>query len=175
MTRVAGLDLSLTSTGLTLDNGEGHEVLRIKPKLKIDPFRMEWIMTEIIRELRRCETDLVLVEDFAFSAKGKAVYQMGGLGWIVRLALLSAGFPYVVVTPTQLKKYATGKGNASKDLVLSSMTARTGIIFESNDESDSMALYSMARESVGLSSPMGDLPKDQRDVIDGLGKPVGAL
>jgi hypothetical protein len=62
---------------------------------------------------------------------------------VIRLALLEQGTPFAVVQPSPLKAYATGKGNALKEAVLSAAVKRSGIEFRTSDESDAWWLRQM--------------------------------
>ncbi len=50
-------------------------------------------------------------------ARGYALTQLGELDGVIRTALFEAGVPFVEVAPATLKKYATGRGNATKPRV----------------------------------------------------------
>lgn len=58
---------------------------------------------------------LVSVEGFSFGSQGKGVSTQYGVGFAIRYALQDAGLTYIEPTPTQVKKFATGKGNTKKD------------------------------------------------------------
>jgi len=55
----------------------------------------------------------VLIEDYAFNATGR-VFHIGENCGILKHLLDSFKFPWDVVPPTVVKKFATGKGNADK-------------------------------------------------------------
>lgn len=157
---VVGLDLSLTSTGLVAgvpSVGLTTREFRIRPGKRTDPARMLWIRDEILAELGD-GGPLIVLEGFAYGAKGSAVFQVAGLGWIVRAALHEHGYEYVTVAPSALKTFATGKGSGGKDAVVSAVTHRTGREFTSNDVVDAMVCYSIGCELLGHRSPMGVLP-----------------
>ena len=68
------------------------------------------------------------------------------MGGAVRMRLWENGIPYVEVPPTCRAKFATGKGNAGKSEVVSSISAKTGIIFSGaggDDECDAWLLEQM--------------------------------
>ena len=53
--------------------------------------------------------------------------------------------------PALLKKFATGKGNAPKPLVVSELTKRYGRVFRSDDEADAYGLLMLALVVTGQS------------------------
>lgn len=148
--RVAGLDLSLTSTGLATADA----IRTLATKLRGTP-RLLWIREAVLDELGRC--DLVVLEGYSFGSKGSAIFQTGELGGVIRLALYERGIRYVEVSPQTMKIYATGKGNVGgKDQVLVQAVKRSGIEFESNDACDAWWLRQMALAHYGL--PHVDVP-----------------
>lgn len=131
---VVGLDLSLTSTGVSRKYGT-HSI-RVKSK---DCERLIELRKEV---LGYCITaSHVVIEGFSFGSPMQA-HNVGGLGWIVRVGLFEAGIPYTVVPPSSLKKFATGKGNAKKDEILAA-AVRAGAHVTGNDEADAWWLRQM--------------------------------
>jgi crossover junction endodeoxyribonuclease RuvC len=49
-------------------------------------------------------------------------------------------YHYLMVAPTALKKFITGKGNAKKELMLMKIFKRYGLEFENNNLADAYAL-----------------------------------
>ena len=144
---IAGLDVSLTSTGHCI-NGE---LGTIQSKLK-GPERMIEIRDTVERLVQ--DVDLIAIEGFSMGSQNSRAHDIGGLGWIVRVKLFEMNKKWVEVPPTNLKKFATGKGNAGKDEVVSSVSARTGIIFAgkgANDMCDAWVLHEMMCVHLGTS------------------------
>ena len=84
------------------------------------------------------------------------VDQLDAVGWTV-----------AVIPPTSLKKYATGKGTASKDLVLTAAVRRfPDWPVEGNDEAD--ALWAAAAGLDHLGYPVIDMPALNRSALDGM-------
>ena len=92
----------------------------------------------------------VYIENYAFSAKG-LVFQIGELTGLLKHKLWKAGFKFVLVEPTKIKKSFTGKGNASKFLMKEAHEKLTGVYLDKilmtptenpiSDIIDSFALY----------------------------------
>ena len=171
MTHVVGVDPSLTSTGLVFEDYETGELVESRFRSKLpDPERMLEIRDFV---LAACvdPNPLVVIEGFAYGAKGKAVFQVAGLGWILRAAFVENRIPYVEATPSTLKKFATGKGSGGKDLTISAVSVRTGRIFESNDVVDALVCFSIGRELASLPHPLGALPKSHLAALDAVELP----
>lgn len=124
MTAVAGVDLSLTGTGIVTADGTPYLV---ETKDKRGEERLDYIAAKV-RE-HTTGADVVLIEGFSFGSKGSAVYEIGGVGWLVRWMLWRTGQRYVIVPPATLKMYATGRGNANKADMLAAAIKRLGVEF----------------------------------------------
>ena len=108
--------------------------------------------------------DLVVIEGFSYGSKGSSTVDIGGMGWIVRVALYEAGIPYEVVSPSTIKIFATGKGTAAKDDVLLAAVRRLDYQGNSKDEADALWLYALAMHALG--SPIVSLPQTHLRALD---------
>lgn len=145
-----GLDLSLTSTGLSL-NGN---VETISSKQK-GPERLKEIRNCLLERLSSIETNetiFVCLEGYSFASRNSQAHAIGELGGVIRLALWESEYPYVDIPPTSRAKFATGRGNASKNEVVSAISARTGIVWTgkgADDMCDAWILEEMGRAWFG--------------------------
>ena len=154
--QIIGLDLSLTATGIALPDST---TLTIRSKHR----GMERLadIRQVILGLA-AGTDLIAIEGYSYGS-GHGAHQLGELGGTIRLALWDAAIPYVEIAPTQRAKYATGRGNAAKHLVISELSARTGRTFPDDNQADAYILHAMTLDHYG--HPIIDLPKTHRDVL----------
>ena len=136
MTRVLGLDLSLTATGYAAD-AEVVGVIRSKAR---GPRRLAEIRNFIL-ELA-ADAEVVVLESYSYASQNQA-HQVGELGGVIRLGLYSAHIPYAEVAPTALKKFATGKGNSDKDRVLAAAIRRFAFEGDDNNAADAWILRAM--------------------------------
>lgn len=67
----------------------------------------------------------VALEGYAFGAHGR-VFQIAENTGILKYKLYRLGIPVTVVPPTEVKKFATGKGNADKNQMYEAFVAETG-------------------------------------------------
>ena len=141
MSFLIGLDLSLTSTGVSVNGktsvistkARGAERLHIVSSAILDLCSSEKIVCAII-------------EGYSFASRNSQAHSIGEMGGAVRMKLWENRIPYVEVPPTCRAKFATGKGNAGKSEVVSSISAKTGIIFSGgggDDECDAWLLEQM--------------------------------
>ena len=69
------------------------------------------------------------VEGLSFGSIGRMA-ELGGLSYFIRKMFIDSNISFIIVPPTVLKKYWTGKGNASKiDMIAESMKKNIEIPF----------------------------------------------
>jgi Holliday junction resolvasome RuvABC endonuclease subunit len=155
VTRVLGLDLSLTATGYSFN----EEVTGVwHPKLR-GPGRLVAIREHI--SILTYEADVVVLEGYSYASPNQA-HQIGELGGVIRAWLFEHRLPFAVVPPASLKKFATGKGNAPKDAMLAAAIRRFGFEGSDNNEADAWLLRCM-----GLAhyDPWDALPEYAREAL----------
>ena len=152
MTTVIGLDISLTKTGIAVVKADGlvlHSgLIKSKPTgdtPKDEVIRLTGICRQIFEQLDKTlgksKPDLVMIENFAFMARNTtALTQIAGVSYMIRAELVKRNWPFILVAPTSLKKFVTGKGNADKNQMM--MMIFKDYTFESLDDNtaDSYAL-----------------------------------
>lgn len=163
--RITALDLSLTSTGAAITTGNQITTLTtLVPGNRTGHARMHWIRDEC---KALCDgSDLVVVEGPSFDSPNRQ-HEMGGLWWLVTHALWVRSVPVAVVTPAQLKKYATGKGSgkgSGKDAVVIAVARRYPMAqVHGNDEVDALVLAAMAADHYG--HPLAAVPQACRAAL----------
>ena len=164
-----GLDLSLTSTGIgiiDLNSGTAYtRAVRSSGKktdtLAMQVARIQDLTDNIVDSVAVCDPELVVVESAAFSTrKDSSAHRRAGLWWSVVGELHIQGFTVVTLSPSELKKFATGKGNASKDAMVARAVSTWGeevLGTQFNDTSDALFLATAGAfalgETVELSAP----------------------
>lgn len=146
MTTILGIDFSLTSPAYTLltDNQvtcfcvssvkqQIDKVVSPTMRITIYPIekhfhtpyqRMEYL-AEITGQYAE-QADYVCMEDYSFGSVGM-VFSIAEITGFVKYRLWKMGKAPYLVAPTQIKKWATGKGNASKETMITSFIQKTGI------------------------------------------------
>ena len=84
----------------------------------------------------------IYIEGPSFGSTGAFVLQMGALHYYLRIFLLKKDTDFKIVSPGDLKKFVTGKGNAKKELMLKNVFKKWGADFDDNNLADA---YSLAR------------------------------
>lgn len=145
--RIMGIDPSVSCTGVSLPDGS---TFAIKPKSKGDD-RLKEIADHIHVAAVGCQAELVVMEGLFGIYKGEAARIIPMVHGAVRLELLRLPVPFVVLNPTSLKRFATGKPGASKtDMALAALK-RLGREYKTDDECDADWLRVAGRFAYGLS------------------------
>jgi len=138
---VVGLDLSLARTGMALTDGR---LVSIRPKAGADDRgrRLHQIVSDITAWLTasRIPPSLAVIERYSPGGiQGLTASHIGELGGVVRLRLFELAIPWIEVPPAALKKYATGSGGASKEMMTAAAEV-AGADPNNHDEADAFWL-----------------------------------
>ena len=182
--RVCGIDLSLSATGYA--DERGAMVVRVKGVTGTERlaairdalfYRMFFPVEGGVIERRWREDDrslapadlmtgsrpLVVLEGYSYGSKGRAIFDVGELGGVIRLTLWEHATPVAVVAPATLKKFTTGKGNASKDQMLAAAIRRWEFEGEDNNAADAYMLRLMGLHHKGI--PELGLPEYAQEAV----------
>jgi Holliday junction resolvasome RuvABC endonuclease subunit len=167
MTIIVGIDYSLTSPCVcvsrdkTFSNsffyflndrktvqGKFHNILGEEHQEYLtDQERYEnnasWVLS-ILSDFDKREVT-ILIEDYSFGSKGR-VFNLAENCGILKYMLYKAGYKFFTVPPTVVKKYATGKGNATKEKMYESFVKDTFV-----------DLHSIISPTTKLGSPTTDI------------------
>lgn len=145
MTKTAGLDWSMSSPGLVIGNGPNPEDLLyygIRQKKKQVSLQKNLILlesddayscnSERYYKLAKRYVDILIehsiktvyMEGYAFSATGNT-FNIGECTGILKLLLWQNDIDLIIFQPSDVKKFATGKGNANKTLMYDSYINKT--------------------------------------------------
>jgi crossover junction endodeoxyribonuclease RuvC len=162
--RFVGIDPSTKTGFLAMD--EQGEVLRAKELTGVgskDPYRMATLIDEVADYVQ--PGDFIVIEGFGFASQ--QAIQLGGIGWGIRMALLRRNHSYIEASPSQLKKFASGKGNTKKDELAVHIYKNFGFEHPSDNVRDAFVLAEIAR---GLTMNT-NRHKYQLEVIDAILNP----
>jgi crossover junction endodeoxyribonuclease RuvC len=157
-----GIDPSLTATGIIIldeaGNIEAQKLTSNNPKLPTIS-RVRQILDEI-KEAISNNTNItsIGIEGFSFGSKGKSLFEIAYLGYRIREELQN--FNLIDIAPTELKKYATGKGNSPKDIVMLNVYKRWGMEFHNNNLADAYVLAKICQEMYNTSTTLAEFQKE---------------
>lgn len=181
MRAVVGVDLSLTSTGLAAIHPDGAAyVTRVTSKGSTKDstaerhIRLLTIGSQVLGFVHQVDAELVVIEAPSFASKYGHPHDRSGLWWMVAGGILARGIPLASAPPKCRAKYATGKGNAAKDDVLTHVVRRyPSVLVTRNDEADALILAAMGARHLGR--PVEDsLPAAHILGLDGVEWPCAA-
>lgn len=157
--RFVGLDPSTKTGVVIIYEDESVWKKEITTNVKIDPDRFMDIAEAVLSNLS--DGDIICIEGFSYGSRGKGVSTQYGIGWLIRAELIKNGYSYYEVSPSAVKKFATGKGNAKKDAMVLPIFKRWG--FENNSDNIRDA-YVLAQIAKAIHHQEG-LTEFQKDVM----------
>lgn len=176
---VVGLDLSLTSTGIarTLADGERFALVHTitSSGCKTDTWEQRHRrLGRIAVDVAECvpQRTLVMLEAPSYASATGSQHDRSGLWWMTYTKLSWIEDVTIVPVPPAVRaKYATGKGNASKDAVLAAAVRRyPDIDVSSNDIADAVILMAIGCRLLG--HPIDDMPAAHLTVMDKIRPPA---
>lgn len=165
---VLGLDLSITATGYA--DGYGYGTIATKAT---DGDRRLNAIAAMIEDLLTTDTDspggpridrigLVVIEGPVL--RSQAAIGLAMLHGVIRSRLMDWGIPYALVPPATLKKYATGRGNATKTDMALALYKRVQRELADDNQVDAFWLRAMGMDHLG--APPVILPAANRAAMD---------
>lgn len=158
--QVVGIDPSLTSTGCAIIGPDHVATFTLKPPGDLrGHHRLAWLLEELADQV--AWPDLVVMEAPVLYAGGQggrtgsSVLDAAGLSHLIRHQVLwAAGYPYAMVTPPALKKFATGSGATRGPSVTTKadvmLAAARVFPVKGQDEADALVLAMMGRHHLGF-------------------------
>jgi len=139
-----GIDYSLTSPAVCLDNGNlmffyltnkkkwtgqmSEDIIGYEHKEWTDPIqRFTYISDFVFDIIGSLVNPQIFIEGYSFGSKGQGLFQIAENCGILKYRLLQKGYSFETVVPSVVKKGATGKGNADKDMMYEAFVKDTNI------------------------------------------------
>lgn len=168
--KIAGIDPSLTRTGIAiidsatksttchsietkalpkLPKGQRHSLIERRDRLQC--------ILESVFSLAG-DAALIVIESPALSRSNAGTFERYGLWWLIADTFLQPGLrqpgtPIALVSPTTRCRWATGKGNATKDAVMLAVDRVWPGVASNNDEADALAFATMGAQWLGWPVP----------------------
>lgn len=177
--RVLGLDLAAECSGVALPDGSTlvirapRQADRRRRTLADDLARLDRVATVVEDLLDRWRPVLVVLEDYAPGIRSSAAHRLAEISGTVRRACWRAESALALVSPSQLKRYATGHGLASKQDMVDALAATGHPAPATHDETDAWWLWAMGRDYLG--APVADVGPARRAVLNRITLDSGAL
>lgn len=182
---VIGLDLSLTAAGLadlTLKDSPRAKSINLETfgtkgkkgdtfeqrgarLRKMADYIVSWCMAGMVNP------SLVVIEGPSYGSQVGSQHDRSGLWWLVTARLQELGIPMAYVAPRARAKYATGNGNAKKDVVLAHVIEQYADLVDgriaNDNEADALTLAAIGARLLGAPIDEG-LPESNLSIMDGV-------
>jgi Holliday junction resolvasome RuvABC endonuclease subunit len=162
---VAGIDPSLTATGYAHTDGSLNTI--VYPRDCTGDQRLHYFHGWLSQILRIEQPTHVLLEDLPTHAHGAGI--TGMVQGVVRLALMQTGRPYTTVPAATLKKFATGRGNATKADMRMALYQRANLDIRDDNQADAAWLRYLGLYLLDM--PAFTLPKTHLEPLKKLRTP----
>ena len=141
---IIGIDYSLTSPAVCVNDGklkfyylttkkkwigqQSKDIIGYEHKEWTDPIqRFTYISDFVFDILFTTNNPKIFIEGYSFGSKGQGLFQIAENCGILKYRLLEKNYGYNTVVPSVVKKGATGKGNADKDMMYGAFVKETNI------------------------------------------------
>jgi Holliday junction resolvasome RuvABC endonuclease subunit len=167
MSNAIGLDLSITATGIC--DAEGA-CCTVGGPATLGDYRLANIAQCVLTEVWNAGTGtLVVIEDLAVHGPGNGMAAAQLMGAVKLTLIRNELTPYLLVPPSSLKKFATGKGNATKADMAVALYKRAGLELANDNEVDAWWLRALGLHMLG--APVVELPAVNLSALDKLTLP----
>jgi crossover junction endodeoxyribonuclease RuvC len=163
-----GIDPSPNATGVVIlrENGTPKPDLffhwEIGTKNMEGMARIRHIVTKLMITIHNHKPDRIVIEGYSLNLKNaSSVIPLVELGGLIRFMLHLDGFKWYEPRATELKMFATGKGNAPKEQVMLSVFKRWGYEAATNNLADA---YTLAAMGLAQSNRLPGVTLDMRKI-----------
>ena len=139
-----GIDYSLTSPAVCVNDGDlsfyyltnkkkwigqiSDNIIGYEHKEWTDPIQRFGQISDFVFDiLSPLGTPEIYIEGYSYGSKGQGLFQIAENCGILKYRILQKGLGYTSVVPSVVKKGATGKGNADKDMMYEAFVKETNI------------------------------------------------
>ena len=161
-----GIDLSLNATGLVLLESRvtgPHVIFEQEVKgLGEGIVKKDAIVSKILEELDAWEPDRIVVEGYSLGKNMSSTIPLVEIGALLRFGLYMSKRKWMDPNAPQLKKFATGKGNSPKDMVMMHVLKRWGHESKTNNTADA---YVLACMGLAHANQLKGVTLDQRTIV----------
>ena len=90
----------------------------------------DWVVDIINSYVFWQEQPTIQIEDYSYGSTGRVFHIAENLGLLKYKLKMECGWDYTLLPPSVIKKFATDKGNANKELMLEAFEKDTGVNLE---------------------------------------------
>ncbi len=146
-------DLSLTSTGWATEAKFGTIAVSTTGMRRLNDIYVKVVDDATL-------FSLVIFEGLATASNNPSAKERAGLAYMIQHRLWLRQIPYVLIPPTTLKKFVTGRGNVDKDVVMKDVYKRWGHDCTISDEADACAAMHYGLQLCGTEAPQNEFQRE---------------
>jgi Holliday junction resolvasome RuvABC endonuclease subunit len=177
---VTGVDPSLTAAAVAHSEGLNPLLLCGRKGLTVATNSLPWRALQldahaddVVQRIIGGGMPALVVIELLPRAGTRFDPERGYLWWAIVRDLVGKGVPVLEVSVATIKKYATGKGNASKQAMIEATVRRLPQYETGGDDNLCDALWAMAIGKEMIGEPVVDMPKVNREALAKLVLPAG--
>ena len=101
-----------------------------------------WNEIKFVKNIIRLKS--VCIEGISFGSRKNPLIlvELGALNYYVRIKLIENGIKPIIIAPSSLKKFVTGKGNVNKNIMIKEIFKKWNVDFNDDNLADA---YGLAR------------------------------
>ena len=143
-----GLDMSATASGVVLlgENGTATPDLLIEQEITpktTGMIRAREVVTTVMELVHAFKPDRIVVEGYSLGKNMNSTIPLVEIGGLLRFMLHLDGLSWFDPRASEVKKFATGKGNSPKDVVMMWVLKRWSYTSPTNNIADAYVLAAM--------------------------------
>ena len=127
-----------------LENSIGYEHKEYNGPIERFKNLSDWVLHILDTLHKKQEDKIIFIEGYSYGSKGQAIFQIAENGGILKYRLQKR-YKCKTIVPSVIKKFATGKGNADKEMMYE--------VFKKTQGTDLMKVF----DSEKLNNPITDI------------------
>lgn len=137
---IIAIDQSLNESGYWINEKESGIIVTKEAKTQFEKIILVRVKLTLLYDFYKFDT--LIMEDYSYgSMNTRFTFTAGELGGMIKMFCFDRGIKLYIVSPSILKKFICGKGNAKKEQMLLQLYKKTGREFSNNNIADAYALY----------------------------------
>ena len=143
---VAGIDQSVRHTGVCVLDADGNiaDLRLIEPSKTLEGSKHLVFIRDSLNELlKKYALKVVVMEGYSYNSLNKK-FLLGEVGATIKLCVYDTNATLYDAAPTQLKKFVTGRGDASKEDVMTHLASQYGVHITDDNLADAYGLARIA-------------------------------
>lgn len=167
---ILSIDQSLVCSGISIYFNNEIITTTIEPKKIKGVERLIFIREKIKELLKKYNVSLIIMEGYSFGSRGRAVFDLGELGGMIKILGKDLNIPVITLAPGTHKKFTTGKGNTKKDMMLLEVYKKYNIELNNDNVADSVSLLKTILGYIDYCNEKKGFVKYELEVFTTLGK-----